>query len=187
MNYVNCALLVVVLVLVVMCCMNKSNEGYKSKWNYETCDEIKRKRHCKKSNLSCLWNKTTRECDTKLFKKVNDRGFPYDLTDPQAESYLANYHDLKNAFGSNLKKEKSHWITYGKVEGPTWTPLNPTKLTTSNTTTKTPLELCQNAAFNSTYKTQWFTKEDLKREICNPRGGVYNTDLVDCKDYCSNL
>ena len=28
MNYVNCALLVVVLVLVVMCCMNKSNEGF---------------------------------------------------------------------------------------------------------------------------------------------------------------
>jgi len=27
MNYVNCALLVVVLVLVVRCCMNKSNEG----------------------------------------------------------------------------------------------------------------------------------------------------------------
>ena len=28
MNYVNCALLVVVLVLVVMCCMNKSKEGF---------------------------------------------------------------------------------------------------------------------------------------------------------------
>ena len=28
MNYVNCALIVVVLVLVVMCCMNKSNEGF---------------------------------------------------------------------------------------------------------------------------------------------------------------
>ena len=29
MNYVNCALLVVVLILVVMCCMNKSNEGFR--------------------------------------------------------------------------------------------------------------------------------------------------------------
>ena len=29
MNFVNCALLVVVLVLVVMCCMNKSNEGFR--------------------------------------------------------------------------------------------------------------------------------------------------------------
>ena len=31
MNYVNCALIVVVLVLVVMCCMNKTNEGFKNK------------------------------------------------------------------------------------------------------------------------------------------------------------
>ena len=31
MNYVNCALLVVVLVLVIMCCMNKSKEGLKQK------------------------------------------------------------------------------------------------------------------------------------------------------------
>ena len=29
MNYVNCALIVIVLVLVVMCCMNKSNEGFR--------------------------------------------------------------------------------------------------------------------------------------------------------------
>ena len=28
LNYVNCALLVNVLIIVVMCCMNKSKEGF---------------------------------------------------------------------------------------------------------------------------------------------------------------
>ena len=41
MNYVNCALLVVVLVLVVMCCMNKSNEGFKNGELKKTCRVVK--------------------------------------------------------------------------------------------------------------------------------------------------
>jgi len=42
------------------------------------------------------------------------------LTDAQARSYLSNYSDLQGAFGTDLEKAKSHWLTNGKGEGRTW-------------------------------------------------------------------
>lgn len=44
MNYVNCALLVVILVLVIMCCMNKSKEGFEEDLSWFAVDnDVKQK------------------------------------------------------------------------------------------------------------------------------------------------
>ena len=95
MNSVNCVLLVVVLVLVIMCCMNKSNEGYSQnkrhncrgscsdscikKWEYKLKDMIKtvyrpgmihirpfKKKHC----VPYIW----RQQFEHLWKKLGNCG-----------------------------------------------------------------------------------------------------------------
>ena len=65
MNYVNCALLVVVLVLVVMCCMNKTNEGF--------ADDVYRS--------LCLNRTDWRQIRGKMWKRGKVNGNVYDRRD----------------------------------------------------------------------------------------------------------
>ena len=98
------------------------------------------------------------------------------LTDAEAQCYLDRYADVKNAFGSDLEKAKTHWKVHGSVEG-----RNPDCSFSSNTKPilhwVNSLENCDGIPLNNVISYKSYDGFEIGPSLATWGCQNYNTDM----------